>query len=388
MILYEGLQAFNPTQPPEDPIGVYPPASAIIAAYLPNEAATIEETIDAFLWVEYPGELQVILAYNTPHDLPIEARLHELAQRDPRFVPLRVSKSTSKAQNVNTALSIASGQFVGIFDADHHPDQNSFLRAWQWLANGYDVVQGHCLVRNGSSSWVARYVAVEFEAIYAVSHPGRAKFHGFGIFGGSNGFWQTDLLWKTRMQSMMLTEDIDSSIRVVAQGYRVASDPLLISRELATTLAAFWKQRLHWSQGWFQVSLRHFWSSLTSPNLTLRQRMGAVHLLIWREVYPWLSFQMLPLICYFAWQAGGLDKLDWFIPLWVITTLITQSTALAQTIFAYWCGDPSIRQHRDWYSWFLVVGFFFFTPLKNVIAMLAQIKEAMRESVWHITPRG
>jgi DNA-binding response OmpR family regulator len=75
------------------------------------------------------------------------------------------------------------------------------------------------------------------------------------------------------------------------------------------------------------------------------------------------------------------------VPLWVLTTLITQSTAPTQTLSGYWRGDPSIRQHSNWYSWFLVVGLFF-TPLKSMIAMLAQIKEAMRESVWHITPRG
>jgi len=47
---------------------------------------------------------------------------------------------------------------------------------------------------------IARMVAVEFEAIYAVSHPGRARLHNFGIFGGSNGFWRTDALRRTRMR--------------------------------------------------------------------------------------------------------------------------------------------------------------------------------------------
>ena len=78
--------------------------------------------------------------------------------------------------------------------ADHQPQPDSFTRAWRWLSNGYDVVQGHCLVRNGAESWVARLIAVEFEAIYAVAHPGRARLHDFGVFGGSNGYWQADLL--------------------------------------------------------------------------------------------------------------------------------------------------------------------------------------------------
>ena len=78
LILIEGLKALQVVDPPEEPGTPYPPATAIIAAYLPNEAATVMETIEAFLSVEYAGALQVILAYNTPRDMPIEATLKEL----------------------------------------------------------------------------------------------------------------------------------------------------------------------------------------------------------------------------------------------------------------------------------------------------------------------
>ena len=192
-IWVECLAAYRPKQPPLAARGRHPPASAIIAAYLPNEADTIVETVEAFLRQDY-NQLQVILAYNTPQDLPVEDELRAIAVRDPRFVPMRVEWSVSKAQNVNAALARVTGTFVGVFDADHHPAPGSFLRAWRWLSNGAGVVQGHCVVRNGEDGSVQKLVATEFEAIYAVAHPGRARVHGFGIFGGSNGYWQTSLL--------------------------------------------------------------------------------------------------------------------------------------------------------------------------------------------------
>lgn len=64
-------------------------------------------------------------------------------------MPFRVAKSTSKAENINVALAKARSAFVGIFDADHHPEPESFIRAWRWLSNGYDVVQGHNVICNG-----------------------------------------------------------------------------------------------------------------------------------------------------------------------------------------------------------------------------------------------
>jgi DNA-binding response OmpR family regulator/cellulose synthase/poly-beta-1,6-N-acetylglucosamine synthase-like glycosyltransferase len=386
-IWIEGFLALPPMHPPPEPATPYPPASAIIAAYLPNEAATIVETVEAFLRLEYPAALQIILAYNSAKPLPVEATLRELALRDTRLVPFRVDGSTSKAQNVNAALAVATGDFVGIFDADHHPDAYAFRRAWRWLSRGYDIVQGHCVVRNGDESWVARLVAVEFEAIYAVSHPGRARLHGFGIFGGSNGYWRTELLRQTRMHGFMLTEDIDSSMRALAAGYRIISDPYLVSRELATaSLEAVWNQRMRWAQGWFQVSLRHVWRGLRSPHLSLRNKLGLLHLLLWREVYPWLSIQMFPIIVFWLWYYGS-SRVEWYVPVFVLTSLFTLTVGPGQAAFAYALADREIHKRGAWFFYYLVVGSIFYTPYKNLIAVVAQVKELMRERTWKVTPR-
>jgi len=389
LIWIEGFVAMKVVHPPEPPLQPYPPASAIIAAYLPNEAATIVETVEAFLILEYPAPLQIILAYNTPNDLPIEAILREIAERDARFMPLRVEGSTSKAQNVNAALAEVSGEFVGVFDADHHPQPHNFTRAWRWLSSGYDVVQGHCQVRNGDEAWVAQIVAVEFEAIYAVSHPGRARLYNFGVFGGSNGYWKTELLRQTRMRGFMLTEDIDSSIRITEAGHKIASDPLLVSRELAPlTLSAIWNQRMRWAQGWFQVSRRHFWRALRSRKLTLRQKTGIVWLLGWRELYPWISVQMFPLVTYWVVKYGGVDKLDWFVPIFVLATLFAFSVGPGQTLFAYLLAAPDVRKHKRWFIYYFFYTTLFYTEFKNTIGRIAQFKEIMGERNWKITPRA
>ena len=392
-IWVEGFLAMRPVQPPpapqDDPDGpAYPPASAVIAAYLPNEAATIVETVQSFLRVDYPGDLQIVLAYNTPVDLPVEAVLGRIAQQEERFVLLKVEGSTSKAQNVNAALSELSGEFTGVFDADHQPAADAFRRAWRWLAAGYDIVQGHPVVRNGDATWVSRMIAVEFEMIYGVSHPGRARLHQFGIFGGSNGYWRTGLLRQTRFRGSMLTEDIDSALRVVEAGYRIGSDPYLISLELApTTLHQLWNQRMRWAQGWFQVSLGHLLGALRNDKLSIRQRYGFFFLLGWREVYPWISVQMFPIVAFYSLRAGGPEHLDWFVPIFVLTSLFTLSVGPWQTLFAYRQADPLVRRHKRWFWFYLAVSSVFYTEYKNTIARVAQVKQLMREKAWKVTPR-
>jgi cellulose synthase/poly-beta-1,6-N-acetylglucosamine synthase-like glycosyltransferase len=239
-------------------------------------------------------------------------------------------------------------------------------------------VQGHCVIRNGEASLVARTVAVEFESIYAVSHPGRAALHGFGVFGGSNGYWRTDVLAQTRMHGSMLTEDIDSTLRVLAAGRRIASDPALVSYELAPTNArALWKQRTRWAQGWFQVSLKHLRLAFRSPRLNRRQKGGLAFLLGWREVYPWLSLQMFPV-----------TELNWLAPALLLATLFTLAVGPAQTLFAWRLAVPELRQHKSWFWTYLLVSSLVYTEWKNVIARIAQIKELVGEHQWTVTPRS
>lgn len=388
LIWVEGFLSLKKTNPSDELKIPYPPASAIIAAYLPNEALTVVETVEAFLRIEYPADFQIILAYNTPADLPVESTLREIARRDPRFTPLRIQNSTSKAQNVNAALAEVRGEFVGVFDADHHPMRESFTRAWRWLAQGFGVVQGHCVVRNGGISRISQTVAIEFELIYGSSHPGRMRLYQFGIFGGSNGYWRTDLLRETRMRSFMLTEDIDSSIRVIEKGARILSDPQLLSRELApATLSALWNQRMRWAQGWHQVSIRHFWKAIRSRRFSLRQKIGFFWLLAWREFYPWISIQIFPLVAYWVVKYGGLDKLDWLIPIFVLTTLFTLSVGPGQAVFSYLVSVPEIKKHKSWFFFYFVVTSLAYSEFKNLISRVAQIKEILHEREWRVTPR-
>ncbi|CAI7910611.1 unnamed protein product [Closterium sp. NIES-54] len=384
------LALFLAKDPPDEPAAPYPPASAIIAAYLPNEADTILETIEAFLQVEYPGPLQVILAYNTPRDMPeMETILAEMArQRPDRFLAYRVVHSRSKAENVNAATKLIRGEFVGVFDADHCPNPDSFMRAWRWLSHGYDIVQGHCLVRNGDDNWVAQAVAVEFETIYAVGHPGSEIIHGFGFFGGSNGFWRSGLLAQIGMDGSMLTEDIDSSIRVLLAGGRIKSDPGLMSSELATTtLRQIWNQRLRWAQGWFQVSMRHFFSAMACRNLSAFQRLGLFHLFIWREIYPWISMQILPLLAFICYKANGFGGINWLDAVYMCTTIFTFLCGPVQLLFAFLKGSRTVRKHGNWWLLYLVFATLFYTEFKNVITRVAHVKEFMGEKAWMVTPR-
>ena len=361
----ESLATVPPVAGSLEPETGTPLATAIVVAFLASESATIVDTVTALLDHDYPGELQVILAYNAPDELPVEDDLKELVAQDPRLMCLRVDECASKAECIRAALPHVRGEFVGIFDADNHLEQGSFSCAWRWLTNGYDIVQGHRVVRNGGVSWVTRLVAVDYEATQGLSDPGRTGLNGFGVFGGSNTYWRTDAVCKIGPQPLIEPKSIDSSLGRSQDTFVTVSDPLLLSSELApTTLRALWTQRMRWAK----------------ERVSARQRVGQARSESgWMQTIPWLSLQVLPIVGFVVWRDGGFGKLYQLTLLFAALAFFVVSLGAAQAGCAYLLGNPRIKRHRPWFVLFAFHSAVWFSEFKDLIGRIAPYKGAIGE---------
>ncbi|CAK3870658.1 glycosyltransferase family 2 [Lecanosticta acicola] len=270
----------------------------VIVAYLPNEKDIIRnQVLYACEEVVYPRDkLRINLVYNTPKPIePLETELSLLPEQYKNLRVIKVPGSKSKADNLNYFFNIKSdAEVIGIFDSDHCPHpHNPRWAAERFLADEtVDIVQGRCIVYNTNESFYAKMIAVEFDKIYAISHPGRSRMFGFGLFCGSNGYWKAPLLREHKMHGEMLTEDIDSALRAYGKGKRAVHDMNVSSFEMApNTFAAFWKQRLRWAQGWTQASYVHMplaWRNPPNGKRGADERFGIVSLLLVREISYYL----------------------------------------------------------------------------------------------------
>lgn len=291
----------------------YPPVDAkkcphidvVLVAYLPNEQDIIlSQAKYAARELHYPkSKFTVNVVYNTPHEIKaVEDQLRALEKENKHVRIIKVDKSTSKAENINYFLQLkdTKGEITSVLDTDHFCEPN----ALRWIANRFskgdvDIIQGRCCIYNVKETWLTRMIAAEFDTIYGVFHPGRANLHGYGLFGGSNGHWNSTLLRTLKMDEKMLTEDIDSTLRALTSQARVAYDLKVISYEQApTTLSALIKQRLRWSQGWTQVTIKHTIPAMKRGAFGSywRSRLGLFFLLFFREIYFHLVFQLFWLI--------------------------------------------------------------------------------------------
>lgn len=362
-----------------------PRCTIVIAAYLPNEQDIILETLTYILEQvrRPPAGLEIILGYNTPTDLPIEEDLRRLAKAHPQLRLLRVKRSHSKAENLNAALKIVTGEIVCILDADHHPCPDGFVRAWHWLNQGYDVVQGRNIIRNHSQNFLTRAIAIEFESTYGISHAARFLLTDSAIFAGSNGYWRTSTLRKIRFDSKMMTEDIDASLKIMSSGYRLLHDCRIIATELAPpNLLSLWFQRKRWTQGWMEVSSKYHPRIWRSSQFTLRQKLYWMWVLSYSNPYLLTPLQIGSIQIFLMLNLGYLSFSNSYF-LWSIAAVgflvcVYQTMVTAQ-IAAY--------RYPLWeyvkYALLLIP----FQTIKTLIAIVCLYDYVQGNRHWWITPR-
>jgi cellulose synthase/poly-beta-1,6-N-acetylglucosamine synthase-like glycosyltransferase len=363
-----------------------PRCSFLIAAYLPNEQAIILDTLRHILLnVQRPEDgLEVILTYNTPIDLPIEEDLHSLAQTYPELRLLRVEGSRSKAENLNAALEIVTGKVACVLDADHHPAPDCFFRAWRWIERGYDVIQGRNIIRNHAQNLLTENIAIEFETLYGISHAAKSFITDSSIFGGSNGYWRTSVLKQIRFNPIMLTEDIDASMRTLLNGYRILHDRSIVTTELAPVDGqAFWFQRKRWAQGWLEVSLKYQRRVWRSDKFSLWQKIYWTYLLYFCELYSIIAIQIIPVVLSLFIYQGSFQSAD--------NQYLFASTVVALFAGAYQtlatAKIASVRYPIAYYIKHMLLLFPYIT-FKNMIAVVGLYDHLHGNNGWLITPRG
>lgn len=383
-ILAESLAATR-TLPEPPPPSTIPAVTFIVVAYLPNEQDLILRTLTHILnRVHKPdAPWEVILAYNSPTRLPVNDQLDQLAQRYPQFRQLWVRNSRSKAENLNAAVRVAKGDMICLYDADHLPKVDCVARAWRWLAGGYDVVQGRCVVRNHSSGLTSRLVAIEFEAIYGLFHHARSVIAQTAIFGGSNAYWRANTLRNLIFNRDRLTEDIDVSLRAVAQGVRFIHDRTIVSTEIApVSWSSLFNQRKRWAQGWLEVTLLHQSRLWRSRHLNLWQKLYWTYTLSYREIFNLLSLQIYtavitqwllhievpPIYKFFLWS----------------TSAICFVTGIIHTLFI----QRYQAQRYPLANYVLYVGLhWLFVTWKGFVSLIAWYDHVVQQREWVVTPR-
>jgi len=254
------------------PLERWPSVALIVPCYLPNEEAIVMETVRHMCSIEYAGPLRVVVVYNTPRPCAVQAELHALTELHGRSVEAHnVQGSSSKAHNLEYALTVVDEEVLVLFDADHQPCADCVTKLVTTLQRlpHVSAVQGAVLIDRGGP-WLMRTIlnAMEWSS-WCIFSPGIAMLVGSGYFGGACAAWRPAALRQLGFDTRMQTEDIDLSIRALSLGHSIQMIPHAQSLEMCPVgLYALYRQRLRWALGWEEVTHVRLSSVFGSPKIS------------------------------------------------------------------------------------------------------------------------
>lgn len=237
-----------------------PRVSLIIPSY--NEEAVLERTISSVLSLDYPPDkLELIYVYESACTDRTEQIIKAFASNDSRIVPVqRLTRKGGKAVVTNYGLQFATGDIIGIFDADHSLNSDLLRHAVAQLqVPNVKCVRGWCRTINRKHNLLTRLVALERDVVERLCIYGAWRIGGFSTFTGGHALFRREVFDEFGLfNEDILTEDIDFAVKLHTAGYQIAVLPQMQSWEEApTSLRSLISQRMRWTRGWIQVWRKH-----------------------------------------------------------------------------------------------------------------------------------
>jgi cellulose synthase/poly-beta-1,6-N-acetylglucosamine synthase-like glycosyltransferase len=240
----------------------------------------------------------------------------------------RVDRTGYKAGALDEGLRVAKGELVAIFDADFSPPE-TFLRDLVPHFVGEEnakvgMVQARWGHMNRDSSWLTRVQALMLDGHHLVENRARHAAGWLFNFSGTGGMWRKAAIAQSGgWQHDTLTEDLDLSYRAQMAGWGfVYRENVVSPAELPEDVSAFRAQQFRWAKGTVQTARKLMKRVMTSPDLTISQRVEAFFHMTPHFAYPLmvlLSVLLLPaLILMPATSTGTMLIVD--LPLCIGTT--------------------------------------------------------------------
>ena len=308
-------------------------ANLKIDLYVPTydeDPALLEATLTGCNAVTYPHTTYLLDDGRRPEVAELAARLGCLYLT-------RADNRHAKAGNLNAALQQTSGEFVAIVDADTVPQPDFLDKTLGYFVDdrvalvqlpqdffNLDSAQ-HLYGKNVAGAWH------EQELFYRVIQPGKNRWNAAFWCGSPSVVRRTALESVGGVATETVTEDIHTSIRLHARGWKtVYHDEVLAYGQAPQTIHAFAVQRLRWAQGSMQL-LRSRENPLIVAGLTLAQRFNYVaSMLTYFDSYQKLLLLLTPSVILLSGllpiAVGGVDFfahwLPYFLLVWVANNLL------------------------------------------------------------------
>lgn len=248
------------------------------------------------LELDYPSEKLEIIIGDDSNDKEVSRLIDKFAKRYRQVkVTRRGSNIGFKAGNLNHMLKYSNGEIIVIFDSDFVPPKNFlkkvipiFLKDERvgCVQTKWDYMN---IQENRISKLASTTLAVYHHILAVINHNHRVPL----LFGSAQAIRKNLLIKLGGWQEGSLTEDVEFSLRVLKNGYKIVYLPYVkVPGEVPFTLRGFFKQQRRWAYGNAKAFLQHAKWILLKSKLSFIQRSTLIFTL--------LGYVSAPLLVLFA----------------------------------------------------------------------------------------
>lgn len=221
---------------------------AIFTTSSPGEPLSMfDKTLEACANIRYPHTTYLL-------DDTQDIAFKKVAEKHGAVWLELVGLPGAKAGKVNKALQMIDEDFVLIMDPDHIPFPNFLDEVLGYFKDEkIGFVQVSQAYYNQYRSFTAKGAA---EQTYSFYGPTMMGMYGYGcsVAIGANCTFRKKALESIGGHGIGLAEDLITSIRLHAKGWKSVFSPMVVSRGLVPEdFGSFCKQQLKWSRGLFEV---------------------------------------------------------------------------------------------------------------------------------------
>ncbi len=237
----------------------HPFVSILIPAY--NEEICIEKTLNSCLFQTYPN-FEIIVINDGSVDKTLEVvnsftKKQEYNIKNKKINFIIIDKTNQgKAAALNSGKDKAGGDFLVTIDADSHLSSHAVEKIMNYF-NSEDIgaVAGN-IVAIYKDSILGYLQKIEYEmGIYFI----RASQSFFGnvlVTPGALSAYRKSAI--KNFEEGTLTEDFDSSVRILEKGYKIIMAPDAICyTQVPLGVSDLIRQRIRWQEGSLEVFSKH-----------------------------------------------------------------------------------------------------------------------------------
>jgi len=179
------------------------------------------------------------------------------AQVGARYVR-RLSSGGAKAGNVNHALSISTGRFFAIFDADFVPKPEFLVETVPFFADENVAFVQTPQTYGNLHNVISRGAGYMQSVFYRFIQPGRNRFNAAFCVGTNVIFRREAVDQVGGIYTDSKSEDVWTSLMLHEAGWRTIYIPMVLAvGDAPDTVEAYTKQQLRWATGGFEILLSH-----------------------------------------------------------------------------------------------------------------------------------